>query len=153
MISTNTNFNTLTFYLLVYAYEEETKSEKILEVSTFMFRNFILEMSWKILRSLFQGAVHGMLIARNILQLLSLVVLDLMIVILSIKYSKSFKSNVIFILMTSYFFLFLCFDITLIIYTYDDSNDKSRNSIYNIVFVVIICLSILNTWIKIITIF
>ena len=110
-------------------------------------------MGVKCLRGLFQSLIHGLFNNYQISLLISLITVDIILLYLIAKMRKLYSYRSSFVLSFAYFFIFITFDITLLIYSIELDGEyclnDEREQLYNLVFAVIILLLLLVSGLRI----
>jgi len=118
-------FYSFAFYPLLFKYAKKSESVEVLEISKFSIKSFWLEMSFKCLRSFLQATIHGFFINNGQGCLIGLGLIDLTFLVLIILMRNQFTYKITRGLIFSYFLAFLCFDVTLLAYSFENKDSTT----------------------------
>lgn len=111
---------TFMFYPVICSNGYHNHKRRLYQFSNPKNNNFLLEMTLKFIHTFLHSLTHGLLINHNKLQLIFLLSLDIVLIIILIKYRRQFVYKIVFVLFLVYFVTFTSFDSILIYYVFAD---------------------------------
>lgn len=101
---------TCLFYWLMYRFWNRILSKKLLNVCFYSFGGFLVEAALNCHRRFCVAFVHSVMTNSHFIQILSLIIVDLYILTILCKLRSKIRNKFVFILIFTYFFLFLALD-------------------------------------------